>query len=76
MTQPALFLRGPGNALTLYVQNDRALNGKPFGTGKGDVPLVGDFLGIGHDQLAIFTPSTGNWTIGQAGDRLRPAGLS
>ena len=67
VTQPALFVRGPGNALTFYVQNDKALNGKPFYTGKGDVPIVGDFLGTGTDQLVIYTPSTGTWYLGQAG---------
>jgi len=66
VTQPALFLRGPSKALTLYVLNDKALNGLPFSTGQGDVPIVADFLGTGTDQIAIFTPSRGDWTIAQA----------
>jgi len=29
----------------------------------GDHPVVGDFLGIGRKQIAIYRPSTGEWHI-------------
>jgi hypothetical protein len=33
-----------------------------FGT-TGDVPLTGDFDGVGHDELAVYRPSTGQFLV-------------
>ena len=71
-TQPALFLRGPNKSLTFYVRNDGPLNGLPFYTGAGDIPVLGDFLGNGTEQVAIFTPGTGNWIIAQPSTGYKP----
>lgn len=32
----------------------------------GDMPMPGDYLGLGHPQLAYYRPSTGTWIIQQA----------
>jgi putative transposon-encoded protein len=29
----------------------------------GDVPVPGDYLGLGHAQIAVFRPRTGEWLI-------------
>ncbi|MFI8393056.1 hypothetical protein [Streptomyces sp. NPDC085540] len=77
-----------GAASTVGVFRDgtwalRAANGATtavnFGQA-GDLPMTGDFDGVGHDQLGIFRPSTSTFTVrhddgsvtslafGQAGD--------
>src|SRR5262249_45118427 len=38
------------------------------GTNGLDVPVPGDYDGVGHTQLAVFRPSTGAWYV------LRPTG--
>jgi hypothetical protein len=58
--------------LKFYVLNDAALNGKSLSSGRGDVPFSADFLGTGTQQIAIFTPSTGNWYIAQAATGYAP----
>jgi hypothetical protein len=41
-----------------------------FGDPKqGDIPVPGDYDGVGHAELAVFRPSTGQWIIAS------PAGL-
>ncbi|MFK0259109.1 hypothetical protein [Streptomyces sp. NPDC090445] len=77
-----------GSATTVGVFRDgtwalRDANGATASVGfgrAGDVPMTGDFDGVGHDQLGIFRPSTSTFavrhddgsttslTFGQAGD--------
>src|SRR5207248_2058350 len=39
--------------------------------GKGDVPVPGDYDAVGHAELAVFRPSTGQWFVmGPTGGRL------
>ncbi|WP_416237507.1 transglycosylase family protein [Streptomyces sp. NBC_00162] len=77
-----------GSATTVGVFRDgtwalRDANGGTTAVGfgqAGDVPMTGDFDGVGHDQLGIFRPSTSTFVVrhddgsitslvfGQAGD--------
>ncbi|MFF2077589.1 transglycosylase family protein [Kitasatospora sp. NPDC058162] len=60
-----------GSATTVGVFRDgtwalRDTNGNttPVGFGQaGDLPMTGDFDGVGHDQLGIFRPSTNTFTV-------------
>ena len=40
----------------------------------GDVPIAADFDGIGHDEIGVYRPSTGQWFVGGSCDaRSRPS---
>ncbi|MEO6954319.1 MAG: M12 family metallo-peptidase [Polyangia bacterium] len=52
--------RGDGNLYALEL--DGASTTLTFGAST-DIPLAGDFLGEGKDQLAMWRPSTGTWFI-------------
>jgi subtilisin-like proprotein convertase family protein len=57
--QPAVFQRtSPASWL---IPGVTAAAGTPFGVGGLDIPLLGDFLGTGQDQLAIYRTSTATW---------------
>ncbi len=48
---------------TWFIPNVTSTSGLPFGSATLDVPVQGDFLGTGKDQIAIYRPSTATWYI-------------
>lgn len=59
---PALFQR-TGPQANWLIQGVTLPGGSPFGSNALDIPILGDFSGVGSDQFATYRPSTGTWFV-------------
>ena len=60
-TSLALARRTDASLMQWFVNGDSTLSTTNFGSGSLDVPVQGDFIGIGVDEPAVYRPSTGQW---------------
>jgi large repetitive protein len=48
---------------TWFIQGVTPVSGTSFGVGTQEIPIEGDFIGSGQDQLATYNPNTATWFI-------------
>jgi subtilisin-like proprotein convertase family protein len=63
MADPAVFQRIGPQAANWLVQGVTLPAGTPYGSNTLDIPILGDFNGVGVDQFAVYRPSTGTWFV-------------